>query len=160
MNAADAIKLGIETSSMICLSYLKDLSDEDWLRRPCAGCNHINWQVGHLIVSEHNLIEKAVPGSMPALPAGMAEKYTKETAASDDPKSFATKAELMQAYEQQRAGTRAALAKQSDADLDKPSGMEYAPTNAALFGLQASHWLMHSGQWVVVRRQLGRPPLF
>ena len=35
------------------------------------------------------------PGSMPPLPAGFGEKYTKDTSTSDDPKAFATKAEVI-----------------------------------------------------------------
>ncbi|MEX0819769.1 MAG: DinB family protein, partial [Pirellulaceae bacterium] len=66
-------------------------------------------------------------------------------------------------YQEQRAGTLAALAKLSDEDLDKPSPeaiQSYAPNVAAAFSMQGSHWLMHAGQWAVVRRQLGKPPLF
>jgi hypothetical protein len=160
MNAAEAIKVSIDTGEFVSLAYLEDLTDAELLRRPHAGCNHVNWQVGHLIASEHMMIEQVSPGSMPALPAGFAEKYTKETAASDDPAKFATKDELVNIYKGQRAGTLVALAKETDANLDKATGLDYAPTVAAMYSLQGSHWLMHAGQWAVLRRQLGRPPLF
>jgi hypothetical protein len=160
MNARDALKLSIDMGKTVGLRYLDDLSDEEMMRRPCPGCNHINWQVGHLIAAEHQLIGKVAPQPMPPLPAGFAEKYTKETATSDDPGKFCTKAELLKAFEEQRAATLAALAKTSDADLDKPTGMDFFPTVGSLFELQGSHWLMHAGQWAVVRRQLGRKPIF
>lgn len=160
MNARQAIRKVLESSNMISMAYVNDLDDAALLRRPAPGCNHTNWQLGHLIAVEHDSVAKVSPGSMPPLPAGFAEKYTKETAGLDDPQVFAPKAELMRIYQEQRAGTLAALEKMSDADLDKPSGQDWAPTVAELFSGQAVHWLMHSGQWVVVRRQLGRPPLF
>ena len=160
MNPREAVKLCIDTGEFVSLAYLEDLTDAEMLRRPHAGSNHINWQVGHLVVAENMMIEKVAPGSMPPLPAGFAEKYTKDTAASDDAAKFARKAELLQTYKAQRAGTLAALAKQSDADLDKATGVDYAPTVGAMFSLQGSHWLMHAGQWAVLRRQLGRKPLF
>lgn len=160
MNARDALKTSIDMGKMISMGYLGDLTDAELLKRPCAGCNHINWQIGHLISSERDMIEKIAPGSMPSLPAGFSEKYTKATAASDNPADFLTKSELMSAFESVRAGTLAALAKMSDADFDKPTGVEYAPTVGVMFELQGSHWLMHAGQWAVVRRQCGRPPLF
>ena len=160
MNSREAIKLGIDCSSMVSLMYLDDLTDSELMQRPCAGCNHINWQVGHLIVSEQGMTEGVAPGSLPALPAGFAEKYTKETAATDDPAAFAPKAELLRVHKEQRAAMLAVLDKQSDADLEKPTGMDYAPTVGAMFSLHGSHWMMHAGQWAVVRRQLGRPPLF
>ncbi len=160
MNAREAIRLSIDTGNMVAMAYLGDLSDADLMRRAAPGINHINWQLGHLIASEHGMISQACPGSMPALPAGFAEKYTKETAASDDPTKFCSKDELLQVAAAQRAATLAALDKQSDADLDRATGIEYAPTVAHLFSLQGGHFLMHAGQWAVVRRQLGRPPLF
>lgn len=160
MNARQAIKISIEMGRFVGLGYLADLSDEDLFQRPCAGCNHINWQVGHLISAENHHINKAVTGSLPPLPAGFAEQYAKETAAIDDPAKFRKKAELLEIFAQQRALTLATLDKLTDDDLDKPSGMDFFPTVASLFELQGSHWLMHAGQWAVVRRQLGHKPLF
>ena len=99
----------IDTGNMISTSYLGDLTDEEMMHRPHPDCNHIKWQMGHLIVSEHNMVDSLSPGCMPPLPEGFADKYTKETAASDDAAAFDSKEELMRLYEQQRAGTLAAL---------------------------------------------------
>ena len=93
MNVREAIKISIDTGKMISAGYLSDLTDAEMMKRPCPGCNHITWQVGHLIASEHSMIEKVAPGSMPELPAGFAEKYTKETSHSDNPADFHTKSE-------------------------------------------------------------------
>jgi hypothetical protein len=160
MKAKDAIKLAVDAGDMIGLGYLEDLTDKEFLHRPCAGCNHINWQVGHLIKAENDMIGKAVPGSMPPLPAGFAEKYSSDTAASDDSKAFVNKDELLRLHKQTRAATLAALDKLTDEKLDAPSGVEFAPTLGSIFSMQGSHWLMHAGQWAVIRRQLGRKPLF
>ena len=160
MTVKDALKLAIDSGNMVAMGYLGDLTDAELFHRPFPGCNHINWQVGHLIQSEHDLTEKASPGSMKPLPSGFAEKYTPETSRSDDPRDFCSKDELLRAAAEQRASTLAALANIDEAKLDLPTGVEYAPTIGALFSLQGSHWLMHAGQWAVIRRQLGRPPLF
>lgn len=160
MDSREAMKLSINMADFVAMGYLADLTDEDFMLRPHPGCNHINWQVGHLVAAEHQLINQVAPGAMPALPTGFADKYTKETATSDDPTKFAKKDELLRVAKEQRAATLAALTKQSDADLDKPTGLDYAPTVGAMFALQGSHWLMHCGQWVIVRRSLGKPPLF
>jgi len=129
------------------------------LKRPCPGCNHINWQLGHLIVSEQHHLELAGAETVP-LPPGFKERYTYDTAPSDDPKVFCTKSELVQAYKEQRAATFAALGKATDADLARQTRIDWAPTVASLFAMQGNHALMHAGQWVIVRRQLGRKPLF
>lgn len=157
MDSREAIKLGIGSADMICMAYLGDMTDAELMKRPHAKCNHLNWQVGHLILAEHEMIEKVAPGTMPALPVGFAEKYAKETGAIDDPSKFCTKAELMSAYQSQRAATLAALDKTSDERLGQPSGVDYAPTVASMFTMQGSHWLMHCGQWVIVRRELNKP---
>jgi len=160
MNAKDAIKLSIDMGRMISTGYVEDLTDQELLHRPAKGANHINWQLGHLIQSENEMINIVAPGAMPPLPAGFAEKYTKDTASSDNAAGFLKKAELLKAFEEQRVGTLKALEKTSEADLDKPTGVEYAPTVGAMYSMQGTHWVMHAGQWAVVRRQLGRKPLF
>jgi hypothetical protein len=160
MNVKEALKLGIDSGKMISLGYLEDLTDQELLHRPAKGANHINWQLGHLIESENQMTNIALPGSMPPLPAGFAEKYNKDTAGSDNAASFLKKAELLKVFEQQRAATLKALEKVSEADLDKSTGVDYAPTIGAMFAMQGTHWVMHAGQWAVVRRQLGRKPLF
>ena len=164
MDALGAIRMGYQQSEMISNGYLNDLTDAEILVRPVPGINHIAWQLGHLIASEHNLVSGAFPGAMPALPAGFAERHTTETSSSDNPADFLTKAEYLRVAAEQRAGAVAILAKQTGAgDLEKaaPDSMKaYAPTIGDLFTLLGVHWLMHAGQWAVTRRKLGRPPLF
>lgn len=160
MDTRAAIKLGIDLAEQIVMGYIGDLTDEELMRRPHPTCNHINWQVGHLIVSENHMNSQALPGSMPALPDGFAEKYTRDTASSDNLRDFADKAELLRVYREQRTATLAALERTTDADFDKPTGISYAPTVGAVFMMAGGHWLMHAGQWVIVRRQLGKPHLF
>jgi hypothetical protein len=163
MDTKAAINTALSMSKMISTSYLGDLTDEEMMHRPSDGCNHIKWQVGHLIASENNIINECFPDSMPALPAGFAEKYTKETATSNDAAAFDSKDELLRLHDEQRAGTLALLEKVSDQELSKENTgpiKDFAPTVGAAFLMQDAHWLMHAGQWAVIRRQLGRAPLF
>jgi hypothetical protein len=163
MSTTELIKAVLAPSDYVVKAYLEDLSDADLLIRPVPGANHIAWQLGHLIAAEHELVEMACPGQMPPLPAGFAEKHTTETAKLDDPKAFLTKAEYLKQYAAQRAGTLALLDKQSEAELAAPAPEKirmFAATVGALFANQAGHWMMHAGQWAIVRRKLGRPPLF
>jgi hypothetical protein len=163
MNAREVIRHAIKGSEMVCNMYLEDLTDADLLVRPVPGANHIAWQLGHLIAAENGIVEAAFPGSMPPLPAGFKEKYTTETSRLDDAKAFHGKTELLNLLIQQRAGTMAVLDKITDADLDKPAPehfKSFAPTIADILLLHGNHNLMHAGQWAVVRRKLGRAPLF
>ncbi|RMF39188.1 MAG: DinB family protein [Planctomycetota bacterium] len=157
MNGIAVLELALGTSDMVAMAYLSDLSDAELMMRPHPQCNHVNWQVGHLISAEHEMMKSVAAEKMPPLPDGFAEKYSKEHARSDDPAEFATKEELMAAYRVQREGTLSYLRGLNEDDLDKETGIHYAPTVAALINMQAAHWLMHCGQWVVVRRQAGKP---
>jgi DinB family protein len=158
MNIQQLLVVSLETADTICLGYLQDLSDRDLMLRPHDGCNHINWQVGHLIQSEHEMMQMIAP--MPALPAGFANRYSKETQASNRREDFCSKDELLEAHREQREGTLAILERIGETDLDRKTGVDYAPTFGALLALISAHWLMHAGQWVIVRRELGRPLLF
>jgi len=160
MNAKDALKINIDMGQFISLGYIEDLNDQELMHRPAKGANHINWQLGHLIQAENEMMNIAIPGCMPKLPAGFAEKYTKDTASIDDASKFLKKDELLKVYHEQRAGTLKALEGVSESDLDKATGVEYAPTIGAMLSMQGTHWVMHAGQWAVIRRQLGRKPMF
>jgi hypothetical protein len=163
MNTHQALKSSIVSGQTVCEAYLKDMSDADLLVRPVPGTNHIAWQLGHLLQAEHDMIEAVKPGSMPELPAGFREKHSKETAKSDDPKAFLTKAQYLDAFKKQRAGTLAALEATNDAEFDKQAPEKlraFLKTVADVYTMQSTHWLMHAGQWAIVWRKLGRPPLF
>ena len=160
MNTQEAIGTTLQTSSMILSSYLGDLSDADLLTRPTEGCNHLAWQLGHLISSECSLLEMVCPGAAAELPEGFAEKHSKETIGLDDPAKFCTKQEYLDLFDKVHAATLAALGKMSDDDLDQPGPEHFAemfPTVGHLFVLIATHGMMHAGQIVPVRRKLGKP---
>jgi DinB family protein len=163
VDSRKALRAGILGSQKVVDAYLEDLSDADLLVRPVPGANHIAWQLGHLIGSENGMIEGVKPKSMPALPEGFRQKHNKETVKSDDPKVFLTKAEYLKLMKQQRTATLAALETMSDADLDQPAPeamRAYVKTVGDVFVMQGNHWMMHAGQWAIIRRKLGRPPLF
>ena len=163
MSSHEAIKEAMRQSQNICKMYLDDLTDAELLTRPVAGANHIAWQLGHLIKSEHRMISAVCPGSMPPLPEGFAEKHTNDTAALDDPSAFYTKAQYLEVAEQQRKAALAALDTRSEADfaVAAPEALKrIASTVLGIFAMQATHWTMHAGQWAITRRKLGRKPLF
>src|SRR5690606_5178959 len=128
MNAQNALKLSIDMGDLITMSYLQDLTDAEMLHRPAETANHIKWQLGHLIASEHSMLEQDAPGSMPSHPEGFADRYTKETAVLNHDTAFDSKEVLLATYQAQRAGTLRTLSTMTDADFDKETGIDYAPT--------------------------------
>jgi hypothetical protein len=160
MDFKDSIRASLGMSDFLVQRYLEDLTPQEMLVRPAGDANHIAWQLGHLIQSEHHLVEAAVPGSMPPLPAGFKERHTKDTGASNNPADFLSKDEYLRIAKEVRAGTLKALSSLSEADFDKPVTGRVPPfikRAGDAFVLIGGHWSSHTGQWVVVRRKLGRP---
>ena len=163
MDFKDSIRTTFETADLLTQAYLADLTPQEMLMRPAPDANHIAWQLGHLIAAERDFVEAAVPGSMPALPAGFAERHTKDTAMSDKPADFLSKDEYQKLAKHVRAATLEVLDKLNGADFDKPPSGGVPPFVKRVgdcFLTVGTHWIMHTGQWVVLRRKLGRPRMF
>jgi hypothetical protein len=163
MDSRGALKAGIVGGERMVQAYLGDLSDAVLLARAVPGTNHIAWQLGHLIYAERWMVDLVRPGSVPELPAGIHEQHSNDTAASDDPTKFLSKAEYLELFKGVRAGTLALLETLSDAELDEQAPerlRHFLPTVGNVFVMQGTHWVMHAGQWAIIRRTLGKPPLF
>jgi hypothetical protein len=160
--AKNLIHQSIEMGLMVTRAYVEDLTDADLLVRSVPGSNHIAWQLGHLIGSVRGMLA-SLGAPTPALPDGFEAAYTRETSASDDLATFATKAQYLGLMDQMKTASLAAVDATPDEKLDAPGPeamREYAPTVGAVLLLLGSHWLMHAGQFVPIRRKLGKPPLF
>ena len=162
MQAKDAIRSSFNISSMVLKTYISDLDDADLMRRPGEGCNHLVWQLGHLISSEVHLLEQVAPGKGIDLPEGFAEAHSKESCGNDDPGAFQGKDAYVELFDKVREASLAALDGYPESDLDSPSPEDFrpfCPTMGDMFTLIATHPMMHAGQFVIVRRALGKPIL-
>ena len=155
--AKDVIRSTIETADFLVNTYLADLSDDDMYVSLGGDSNSIAWQLGHLIVSERQSVETLKPGSCPALPERFAESHTKETGWPNAFEKVGLKDDYLKAAAAQRAATLAVLDGLTDEELDAPTGVDYAPTTYLLFNMVGIHILMHIGQFVALRRKLGKP---
>lgn len=165
MNAKDVILVAYATAERVMGAYLADLTDEDLLIRPVEGQNHIAWQLGHLLNTEFMLLNLIKPGASPDLPEGFAEAHGRDAGSfgSDDPGRFLTKAQYLELMAAQREATRRTLAAidESALDAEGPERVrQIAPTVGATFLLIGTHPLLHSGQFVSVRRKLNKPIAF
>lgn len=162
MNTKEAINSSANLSTMVLKTYISDLDDADLMRRPGEGCNHLAWQLGHLISSEVHLLESVAPGQGVELPEGFAAAHSKDECENDDPGNFHAKQVYIDLFDKVRAASRAALDVVAESDLDNPAPenfRDFCPTVGDMFALIAAHPMMHAGQFVVVRRQLGKPIL-
>jgi hypothetical protein len=162
MTNQPAIHSSAKLSDTVVISYLSDLDDTDLMTRPGTGCNHLAWQLGHLISSEVQLLESIAPGKGVSLPDGFAEAHGKDANGSDDAGKFLAKQIYLDLYTQVREATRNALDTASEEELqaDAPESFRgFCPSVLDMYVLIAAHPMMHAGQFAVVRRQLGKPVL-
>ena len=163
MNVKDAVRFSLANADFLAKCYLSDITPPEMLVRATPDSNHIAWQIGHLITSEYRLVETAAPGTMPPLPQGFVERHSKDTAGSDKAADFLTKEDYLNLAKTVRASTLRALDRVSDADLDRPVAGRVPPfvkTAGDCFMLAGNHWILHCGQWVILRRKLNRPRQF
>jgi hypothetical protein len=162
MDTFDTLKTTYDTSWMVLQSYVGDLDDADLMRRPGPGCNHLAWQLGHLLTSEAGLLDAIRPGAGIELPDGFAASHAKEQASDDDPTHFHTRQEYLDLFAKSREAVFAAWDAMSEADLQQEAPerfRQFFPTAGHVCVLIATHAMMHAGQFVPVRRALGKPIL-
>jgi hypothetical protein len=162
MNACKLLEHSLFLTRKVVNDSLGDLADAELLIRPVEGANHIAWQIGHLIVVEQRLAGQLPGATFPELPAGFAERYANQPTAQNATSGFLTKGQYLELFNQTREATLAALARLTDADLDRPvtGGPAFITKLGEALNLVAVHSIMHAGQFSVVRRKLGKPVLF
>ena len=163
MNQTEFLADRLTRSIDVVKRTLDDFSDADLLARPAPGANHGAWQLGHLISSEARMLTGAPGNPAVELPPGFMERFTKQTAASDDASAFPKKSELLDLFARTRTATARWVVGLTPEQLDQPAperirGM--APTYRHIAALIPEHTAMHVGQFQVIRRKLGKPVLF
>lgn len=159
MNTASAIATTLRGSMRIVKKYIEDFSAEEMSERPAEGCHPVAWQLGHLISSQAFLLNLVCPEANPGLPEGFHEQYAKGTDENPN-QTYQTAQEYIELFDRVNQAVEAELAKLSDEDLDRPAPEKFRerfPSIGHLYILMATHPLMHAGQFVPVRRKLGKP---
>jgi hypothetical protein len=162
MTTKDLLRQIVEFGHMVTQAYVADLNDADLLVRSVPGSNHIAWQLGHQIAGVSHIL-KALGHTGLTLPAGFEAAYTAETSKSDNPTDFAAKAKYLGLMEQAKAASLAAIDATPESAMDSPgpeSMREFAPTVGATLSVLGTHWIMHAGQFVPIRRKLGKTAMF
>ena len=160
MQTKEAIHAAARLSDVVVQGYLGDFEDADLMQRPGDGCNHVAWQLGHLIVGETQLLNSICPDKGITLPEGFEETHSKDNTANDNAADFSSKSEYLDLMAKVQAASAAALDEVADDALDAESPeflRDFCPTVGEVFLLIATHPLMHVGQWVPIRRKLGKP---
>jgi uncharacterized damage-inducible protein DinB len=160
MNTHEAIISNLQSARYVMSRYLEDFRDEELLARPHSGAHHVAWQLGHLILSECQMVRAVRPESACDLPAEFIAKHDKASAVKSQMADFYSKDVYISLMDKVRQATLEALKRTSQEDLSKPGPeamRSYAPKVGSVFLAIANHEMMHSGQIAVVRRVLDKP---
>jgi hypothetical protein len=160
MSVKDAIRQTLDMSERVIGSYVKDLDDDAIRLRPLDGINPIAWQLGHLLSFERAMVEGIRPGSSPALPAGFDDAHSTASAKAKNDAGLLGLSDYQSLMSAQREVTKRVLDGLTDAELAAPAPerfRNFTPTARDGLNMVGMHFLMHAGQFVVVRRQLQKP---
>ena len=156
MNAVELIRAQLETSMGITMPLIQDLRDQPLTQPSEKGGNHALWIIGHLAYAEGNLLRNWMLGEAnPVDDWGslFAGGTTPSTNASDYPPFD----DLLEKFQELRAGTIEFVSTLADTDLDAASKV-CPPEFADFFGTvgkclsnTALHWMGHRGQLADIR---------
>jgi uncharacterized damage-inducible protein DinB len=135
----------------------KDMTQAESLIQLPFRANCMNWIVGHLVTNRNAILE--LLGAEPALEAGLAERYTRESEPISAEEAGVLPLEtLLGALERSQEGLATALGGLSAADLEREvSGLGGRKTRlgSALFFF-FFHDTYHSGQTEIMRQASGK----
>ena len=164
MNAVELIRAQLDTSFGVTMPLIEDLRDQPLAQPAESGGNHAWWILGHLTFAEGDLLRNWMLGETNPV-ADLQPLFAGGTSPCTSGTGYPAFDELIEKFQQLRAGTLEYVSTLSDADLDTPS--KQCPEEfASFFGTvgrclsnTSLHWMGHRGQLADIRRRLGREPL-
>ncbi len=148
------------------LRFLDGLTPDDWFRIPPAGVSHIAWQAGHVAYAEYRLVLVRLRGVAPddagLMPDELARHFKAESTPDPDPSAYPPADAIRAALDRVHARALKELSATDPATLGRPAEPPHPIAKTKLDALYwcAAHESVHAGQIGLLRRQLGRRPLW
>jgi uncharacterized damage-inducible protein DinB len=133
---------------------------------PHEGVSHIAWQVGHLAFAEYSLALKRVRGKRAEdpqlLPPAFVEKFGRASSPDPDPQGYPSMAEIRRVFDALHQQVLNELSALDDAIVNEPVTDPHPrfSTKGGAIVWCAEHEMLHAGQIGLLRRLLGKPPLW
>ena len=149
------------------VDLLGTIPDGDWFVMP-AGCpSHVAWQVGHLAVAEARLVVERIGGRTTVgggvLPAEFLPLFARESVPDADAARYPSPGEIRQVFDRVHEAALQTLRDTTDADLDTlavGTPHRFCRTKADYARWVSHHEFQHSGQIGLIRRMLGKGPVW
>jgi hypothetical protein len=143
------------------MRFTEDLQPQEYLHRPTPKANCAAWLIGHLALTDRNMLKKVCNVSdLPPLPEGFEKRFSRDEGCPQA-EDFGDVKILRDIFNQHRDRFVAEVQKMTPDQLAKPSEREHPMFRTAgeMINFMALHTAMHVGQITIIRRSLGRPPL-
>jgi uncharacterized damage-inducible protein DinB len=148
------------------LRLLDQVNPDEWFQRPGGGVSHIAWQVGHLAMAEYRLAVESIRGRQPRdsdlVTAEFLAHFAIESTPVFDPAKYPAQAEICAVFHRVHEQVLRELPGLDDTVLSErladPFTMAKTKYQALLWCAQ--HEMVHAGQIGLLRRELGRPPVW
>src|SRR4051794_2973339 len=149
------------------VELLATIPEADWFAVP-AGCpSHVAWQVGHLAFAEARLVVERVGGRIEVGGGVLPEEFVKLFARNSVPEAGSTgypsPAEIRRGFDRVHEAALQTLRDTTDADLETlvpGSPHRFCRTKADYARWVSHHEFLHSGQIGLIRRMLGKGPVW
>jgi hypothetical protein len=148
------------------LRLLDSVPVADWFRMPPGGVTHVAWQVGHLAMAQYRLALERVRGARPGdanlISESFLQLFGRDSVAGADPALYPPADEIRAVFDRVHQQLLAEVPGIPDADLDAPPLKThlFCRTKIDCLNWCSHHEAVHAGQIGLIRRQLGRSPLW
>jgi hypothetical protein len=148
------------------LRLIEQTDPAEWFRIPTAGVSNIAWQVGHLAFADYRLALLRLRGKVPSdkelIPDEFLRSYGADSVPDADPARQPAPAAIRACFDRVHAEALRVIAAFDPARLGEPIDPPHPIAKTKLESLFwcAAHAMVHAGQIGLLRRQLGRSPLW
>ena len=155
----------IRSARAYTLEMLADLQPQDWFAMP-GGVTHIAWQVGHLAFAQYRLGLDRIRGERPSdgklISLAMLTIFGRDSMPFADSRKYPPLDEIRAAFDRTYDAVLDEGTRIIDADLDLPPHKPHRLFNTRLGSLLwcSRHEMVHAGQIALLRRMIGRKPLW
>lgn len=155
----------IRSARAYTLELLTDLQPQDWFAMP-GGVTHVAWQVGHLAMAEYRLFLDRIRGERDSdgqiISPAMLAHFGKGATPEADATKYPPAEEILATLHRVHAAALDECSHIDDAELDLPPLKPHRLFDTKLGALLwcTRHEMVHAGQIGILRRLLGRRPLW
>lgn len=149
------------------VELLAAIPEADWFTMPVGCPSHVGWQVGHLAIAEARLILERVGGrdfyAEGVVPTDYLKLFGRQSVPDPDAGKYPAPGDIRRAFDRVHEAALQTLRDTAEADLETVSpGTQhrFCRTKADYARWASHHEFQHSGQIGLIRRLLGKDPVW